>query len=43
LEKIEDCSMGSRALHLRHCRAEMPSIHPSNHVACFKRRNATVQ
>lgn len=27
--------MGSWALRLRHCRAERPSSHPSNHAACF--------
>lgn len=31
----EDCSMGSWALCLRHCRAQTPSSHPSNYAACF--------
>lgn len=43
LKRWEECSRESWALRLRHCRAQTPSLHPSNHAACFYSRDATGQ
>lgn len=43
LKRWEEHSRESWALRLRHCRAQRPSLHPSNHAACFYSRDATGQ